>query len=40
MGWFNRVREIDELSENLNLRRKDIENKMNSLRQRGKPFAI
>jgi hypothetical protein len=40
MGWYNRVREIDELAENLNLRRKDIENKMNSLKQSGKPFAI
>lgn len=40
VDYTNRITEIDSLTENLMLLRKDIENKMNTLAQRPKPFAI
>jgi hypothetical protein len=40
LDYTQRITEIDSITENLMLLRKDIENRMNTLAQRTKPFAI
>jgi hypothetical protein len=40
VDYFTRLQEIEAMTENLMGMRKDIENRMNTLAQRSKPFAM